>query len=542
MKNLRVLIVEDEIAIANLIKGLIDCERLNLICTGIALDGCQAYEIIQRDKPDIVITDIRMPFLTGLELIEKVQSDESLQLSPHFIIISGMTSFEYALSAIKMGIDGYLLKPINKDELNNVLEKSIMKIGSERQIDYQIQKNIQDSHLYMQKLRRSFIMDILYAKFSRKIPVDQLNKEYGFSFSQDSAFSMGVVQIDGIASQNLPTQTAIVEQMMRMFQTDIKKHCIDAEVYAKNNQFIYLINYDPQSQPLVAGTMSAIHEGLANYLASYEGVCIALGCGIPVASTDALNYSLQTSYQALRARILLGSSRVLSAQSLLSKKIKPTFILTESAKSALMSKIELQDRQQVRLLLIQIFKEAAQGSRSCPHLLLDLYRSTLSELLAVLQQHHFISRNPTEVYIQYGDAIEQFFSLKPLVQYTVSFIIKLLPFHEQEDNQEDKLFQTARQYMQQHFAENLRLEDVAAQFYLTPSYFGTLFKKKTGDSFRSYLTTIRMEKAKELLQDARYSVAQVAGAVGYQDKRYFSRLFKEQVGVTPKEYRKIYLI
>lgn len=542
MKILRVLIVEDEIAIANLIRGFIDYERLNLLCIGIALSGEQAYETIQKEKPDIVITDIRMPVMNGLELIEKVLSTNSLQPFPHFVIISGMTSFQYALSAIKMGIEGYLLKPINKEELNDVLEKTILKIASELQVDCQIQQNIQDSHLYIQKLRRSFIMDILYAKFSCDVPVDKLKMEYGFSFSSESIFLMGVVQIDGIASQNLPTQSAIVEQLMRMFQTDIKNHCAESEVYAKNNQFIFLINYNPQKYTQVSGTISAIHDGLSNYLVSYEGMSIALSCGIPVATTNALNYSLQTSYDALRARILLGSSHVLFAQSLLTKNATPTFILTESIKSTLQSKIELQDKQQTQNILIQIFKDAAQSVRTCPHLLPDLYQTTLSEILASLSQHKFISCNQTEVYIRYCDLIEQFFTLKPLIQFTVSFILKLLPFHEQEDNQESRLIQTAKQYIQQHYAENLKLEDVANQFYLTPSYFGTLFKKKFGDSFSAYLTTIRMEKAKEFLQDPSYSVTQVASEVGYQDKRYFSRLFKEQVGVTPKEYRKIYLM
>ena len=81
---------------------------------------------------------------------------------------------------------------------------------------------------------------------------------------------------------------------------------------------------------------------------------------------------------------------------------------------------------------------------------------------------------------------------------------------------------------------------MAEQIYLATSYFGVLFKKETGESFSSYLTLVRMEKAKELLHDTRYNIAEVAAAVGYTDKRYFSRLFKEQVGVTPKEYRKIY--
>lgn len=539
MEKLQVLIAEDEIAIANLIKNLIDFDRLHLECSGIVVNGQQAYEQILKSSPDIVITDISMPLINGLELIDKAQHDG---IDSHFIIVSGMTHFHYALSAIKMGVEDYLLKPINRDELNDVLEKTVIKIATARKIDYQIQQLNQASHLQAQKLRRSFIMDILYNKpLASTLSCSTLNKEYCFSFLENSSYLMGVAYVDGINQLNLPTQNSVIEQLMRNFQTGIKNHCIDNEVHNKNNQFIFLINFITEEAPVIFGTISAIHEDMANHLGTYEGLSVAVACGIPVSGLETITYSLKTAYEALNARILLGSSYVLFAQKLLSSNAKPSYILPESEISALCSHIEVQEPDKARALLIRIFKNAALSARACPHLLLNIFRNTLSDLLSGLHQHKAITGNLTDTYMKYCDSMEQYATLQELGTFTVTFIMELLPFRNDKENQENRLIQTAKAYIQEHFSENLRLEDVSEQVYLAPSYFGVLFKKEVGESFSSYLTTVRMEQAKNFLRDAKYSIQDVANAAGYHDKRYFSKLFKKQVGVTPREYRKVYL-
>lgn len=127
MKKFQLLIAEDEIAINNLIKSLIDFTSLNLELAGQAYDGQAAYQMILTKHPDIIITDIAMPGMTGLELIQRIQEEH---IPSHFIIISGLSCFNHALTALKMGVEDYLLKPINKGELNDVLEKVILKIAS----------------------------------------------------------------------------------------------------------------------------------------------------------------------------------------------------------------------------------------------------------------------------------------------------------------------------------------------------------------------------------------------------------------------------
>lgn len=538
MKKFQLLIAEDEIAINNLIKNLIDFTSLNLELAGQAYDGQTAYEMILSSRPNIIITDIAMPGMTGLELIQRVHEEN---IPAHFIIISGLSCFNHALTAIKMGVEDYLLKPINKGELNDVLEKLILKIASQLKINYQIQKMNLDSHAQAQKLRRSFIMNILYSKDSAlHLSLPRLNKEYGFAFQMNTCFSMGLCLIDHLLDLNLAVQNTILEQLMRRFSSAIRDYCIDFEVYSKNHQFIFLLNYHPCHAELLLGYLSAIHQDLLEFIRSYENLTLATCWGVPVSEPKGLSYSLQTAMEILPARLLLGTSRVLSAQQLTEKKADPGYPVPPSELQALRSSIEIRDLPKFQQQLKNLFKNTASGCRLCPHKILTAFCDTMSKVLSELHQWKMITVNITDTYLQYCDAMEAYCNVNELIRFTVSFVQELVPFHQEEENSDNRQIELAKQYIQEHFKENLKLENVAEQIYLAPSYFGVLFKKEVGESFSCYLTSVRMEKAKELLHDIRYNIAEIAGQVGYQDKRYFSRLFKEQVGVTPKEYRKIY--
>lgn len=534
----RVMIVEDEIAIANLIQKLIDFDRLNLEFSGCAYSGQSAYEKIHKEKPDIVITDISLPIMNGLELIQKIQEEN---LSVSFIIVSGLTYFNYALSAIKMGVEDYLLKPVNKDELNNVLEKTILKIAQSMQLDYEIQKLNIDMHMQLLRQRRSFLMDLLYEKeHLAEYAEEQINQQYHFSFSPDTSFLIGISLIDGILKLDLSTQTKIIEQLMRSFQVSVKDLCIDMEVYNKSNQFLFVMNYEPCRESHILGAVEAAQSEMLERLSSYGNLALTIACGMPVGSVQKLSYSLSTAQKVINARILLGSQHILLAEELLKKNAHPRISPSTMGLNSIRSCIEIRDVQKLKGLLGELFKNTAAACRSCPCFLLDTFCDVCSALLADLYQHKFISKNLNDLYIQYCGAIEGYSDLKSLIQFTVNFLTDLLPIQENYSAQENRQIQSAKKYIEEHFNENLQLEDVAEQVYLAPTYFGVWFKKETGDSFNSYLTSVRMEKAKKLLQDIQYNISEIAGMVGYQDKRYFSRLFKKIVGVTPKEYRKIY--
>ena len=535
---LRIMIAEDEIAIASLIRSLIDFEELELEFAGFAYDGQSAFEMIREEKPDIVLSDISMPGMTGMELIQKVK-DEGLRT--HVIIISGLTSFEYAVSAIKMGVDDYLLKPINKEELNTVLEKTVEKISRSRKLNHQFSQLRRNAQQSSRKLRQSFMINILYnEELIRDLTIESCNSEYGFSIREGDTLLMGAAAIDGIQILNLAAQNNLVSQMVRIFQTGLHTLCPDLEIYNKGSQFTFFLSYPKEQENRVLAAISSVLNDLTAFLQSRQNLRLSIACGLPADTPARLPESLDSARKALNARILAGGTQLLWAKELFANAAEPSYILTPRELDNLRSNIEIQDASRFDEALDSIFQKTAESCKTCPHLFPEAVCSVVSDILSDFYQHNLIGTNVTDLYLEFCDNMEEYVFSAELLAYAAGFIRKQIRFEENTENQEGRLIETARTYIQEHYGENLKLEDVADQVYLSSSYFGVLFKKMVGESFSSYLTTVRMEKAKELLKDLRYSVADVSYAVGYQDKRYFSKLFREQVGVTPKEFRKIY--
>ena len=169
----KVLIADDEVKVGQLVKRLIQWDRLGLTCIGLVTDGQTAYEKILSESPDIVITDIRMPVLTGLEMIQKA-SEQGVKC--HFIVVSGYKYFDYAQKALKYGVEDYLLKPIDEDELNRQLQKIVaeeeQREDKQQQVD-QIEKKLEDSKYLRHK---EFLRQILSQKQEN---IDAANTEFG---------------------------------------------------------------------------------------------------------------------------------------------------------------------------------------------------------------------------------------------------------------------------------------------------------------------------------------------------------------------------
>lgn len=543
MEKLKVLIVDDEIVIARLIQSLIDYEKLNLTSIGIAADGETALRLIEKHQPQIVITDISMPGISGLDMIQRILSNPNINYKPRVIILSGYNSFQYAVNGIKMGVEDYLLKPINKEDLNHVLTKTITKISEDLHLENHLKKLNVKIYAQQQKLRSMLMKDILYDRFPANETIDQLIRDYHYKFSQGSIYMAGIVHCDGLDSFALSIKSGIIRHLMHYFRGSISDICLDAEIHGQDRQFIFLITLDPENQTCMRENLSANLMDMANYVAEYDkNILVSITCGIPVRETKSIPYSLKTAANVLDARLLLGSCHVLYADRILLKAQgkTPSFQITKSVKNELISKIELKDEAAARSILLQIYQDVTEACKPSPALIKQSFQQTTANILTIL--NNFIKQNPSEFFYKYNDGIEPFYTVDELTGFTLDFICRLLdPFQQDQIASKPALMYKIKQYIDEHYMENLKLEDLASVFYLSSNYFGTLFKKLFGESFSTYLINVRLEKAKILLQDPQYSITQIAYAVGYHDKRYFTGLFKSTVGITPKEYRKIYL-
>lgn len=527
----KLLIVEDEPGIFSLLDNSIEYGNLNLTLVGYADTGKKALALMEQQKPDVVITDIAMPTMSGLELISAAQERG---LDSCFIIISGYAQFDYAQAAIKLGVEDYLIKPINRQELNDALAHVIDGLSTKRSA---VTSNQQSNYRH-KKLRSSYLMSLVYGQ-SEKLTLEEVNSQYLFSFHQGK-FRYALLQVDYAQETLLGMQDYISKQIVQLFENLLSRRCSEMEITTRHNRLFLLLNYDSSQRETVEG---ALKQGLDNALEFADGCPGAvptLVLGPEADSLEQLSTSFQTVEQALEARVLEGCGRLLFTENYTDKK-PPRFRLSQELMSHLDAAADRKDLSNIEPLLSAALQETLDSCADCPIFTFGAVRSTLLLLLTLFKQRECLDEDLSSLMQILNGEMHSFSTPE---DFTRRLPQRLLTFlqqaHKEDESKDTKVIRLALDYIEMHYSQNIRLEDVAEQVYLSPAYLGILFKKEVGENFSSYITNLRIEKSKELLRDIRLNISEVAYTVGYSNKRYFSRVFKEWVGISPKEYQKVH--
>ena len=520
-----VLIVDDEINICSLIRHEIEWEALRLTLCGGCSDSRQALEMIRRQRPDIVITDIQMPVLDGLELIRQAQLEE---LPAKFIIISGYSYFEYARQAVRYGVDSFLLKPIDHDELNDALRKALKKLGAE---DEQKRGLLQAGRDAL-SLRRLLLYqpDILG---QRGLSLPQVNAEFHYQFVP-GFFLAGVLRLD--QEDGLPPDPLALEQIARRFCRAAAPLCAELELAELcEHTLLLLMNGAEPDCPALLGKLECFLLDNCQDFFLGERRHITLALAAPVRQPGQLGAAFSQAHSLLAQRSVRGVDRMILPQDKEPLPIKEGASLECFPFQSFWEQIE-------HLLSLMKTVEAGGAIRRFleqSHPVLERHPASLgpfcTELLGGLAAR--LCKEPPAL------SLVELFSFERLSIKITELCSQLLAAYEAEHaNTERKAVQVVKEYIRVHYAEHLGLEILAQQVFLAPLYLGQLFKRETGVNLSDYLLQVRLEKAKELLGDLHYNVSQVAALVGYRDDKYFSRLFRRHIGVSPMEYRKIHRI
>lgn len=535
---LKLLIVEDEIGIVALLKNLIQFQKLDLKLVGTAVTGRQALEIMEKAAPDIVITDICMPEMGGLELIEHAKKKG---IKAKYVIVSGYSQFDYAVTAIKLGVEDYLLKPINEIELNEVLEKLAFSIQSENDAAHSLKLMNSNVRKQRKKLRKRLFLDLRFNSRSfGERTLEEINADYGYEFREGALFFLGIVKLDGIQDWNMVTKKSLLEQMTRIFEGQAAGCCLEKEACVYNDSFAFLMNVSPDCCPEAEAAIRKIWGLLRELAAQYETVRLTLGRGGPASSCREIGPVFRTAEKALFCRILRGRDKIYSAED----EASPERTLTDQElmkyRMKLQAAVQGGSAQELGAAIRKYLEWILTSSEPAPISLMDNMGRAVWYLLLDLSQQNQMKEDAAGAFRQLKDQMIRCSTKEELLDAISSQILSLLSAGTGSGENDAQIIARVKEYIWAHYPENIRLEDMAAQVYITPGYLGVLFKKETGVTFSAYLIQVRLEKAKELLRDARYNISEVAYAVGYQDVRHFSRLFKEHVGLIPKEYRKLH--
>ena len=526
----RIIIADDENKVCQLIRLLGDWERLQIEIVAVCNDGEDALEKIHKLRPDIVLTDIRMPGRDGLELIETVKK-EGIDCS--FIIISGYRQFDYARSAMQMEITDYLLKPIDKDQLNAALEKICRRIDAHRiasENDNRAQKIILEND----NRSRIQLMQRLLEREKTPLTAQQINEKYALAL-QDGQYQALLIN-SGLADLHREGQVfgeKVVEAAKRLFADAQNLLCLPTP-----DGIYCVINYAGRDPEEIRSVIRELYYEIKTFEDIYGELHLVIGVSEPIQQAQQLPHALYQAYMAERTRIFGESAEVVFARTL-PQMLFSAENLAQSELQALSSALESLSEEQLNRVFLTIEKLLMKWSVEQTPQVWKLRNLILERLQKFVHSSgRQIDPEQEEQFRMHSNRVQSRLILSHLLRDRALKIQQVV--REAEEDRESLPVRRAKQYVQQKYSEPLTLEEVAGYVGFSPAYFSSIFKKHTDINFSDYLIQIRIEAAKELLRTTDDSVAEVSAAVGYPDDKYFRKLFKKIVCLKPSEYRKLY--
>lgn len=529
---LRILVVDDEISIIELIKRLID-PSIPAEVIGEATDGNGAYELIIRFKPDIVITDIRMPGLSGVELVQKARENG---LTCDFILVSGYKDFNYARSAIRYGVLDYLLKPINREELNqliaSVYEKQKKSNHMKKQLEIAEKQLAQNQSI----LRRELMLRCIEATQNGRTH-DEADQYAGSFLHEAGIYSVAIIKLDTELEDGedffIQRNTELIS---RQYIRRIQDCCQELEELCVGSRNYLLIQAADEGR--LAEIRRRLEQSLGERSPQFYPFIVTIAMGNAAESVGELPKCFLTADQTLWERLAKGCGRFL----LYSRDVKMVGEKNETISNENQSGLEkaiLTLNKQAAKERLEDCLENMQAESGPVYQLKDRICRLLEFVEAITENSgvQAFGEDLKEMKQKLDDCMDE----EQLISWCFRCCRKMIENcvgRKTEGN--SRAVGQVQQYLRENFREEINLEKIAAKVGLTGAYISTIFKKETGMTLTSFLIQTRIEKAKELIRTTNMTINEIAYAVGYVDARYFSKLFIKIVGIKPVEYRRFY--
>lgn len=535
---LRVLIVDDEYEIREGLRNRFPWSGLGLEEVDAADDGDSALMLALDKRPDLIITDIKMNRMSGLDFLRALSIVEDY--CPETVVISGYDDFELVKQAMQIGVIDYILKPINLDELDHMVRKAMDRIHK-RKLDKQNEKLMKNQLQFaLPKMREELLREMFEYEFDPYYESRRLHRlqSLQLEWMVDQAMLLIMIEADDLKAieKRSPKEKElvlfgignVVNQTLAEEYRSPYALCTD-----KNGRWVVLLSC---SKPGQAELGRGIAQLCIQRINEYVKVKASAGMRTTPSKLEHLHEMFSEAAEFLEQKAVYGGNRLFTEQGLYEDRedgdlslSNPDEVLdlikygTDADISAAMDRFVEMVKQwkltQLRDVQQKIFEW-----------LFEVFRRSAS---AGVPNRNWGS-NPIAVWEQ----LEQYDTLQSLRVQTEQFLLALAEDYRKQSANPSQIVTEAEKILHRDFAESLSLQSVASAVHVTPVWLSKLFKKEKQKTFLEYLTDIRIEKAKEMLADIRFKVYQVSYEVGYKDPVHFSKLFKKQVGCTPKEYRR----
>jgi two-component system, response regulator YesN len=503
----KLFIVDDEKVVIDGLLSVVDWHEHQVEVVGTALDGNSAYDLIVEAKPNIVMADIRMPGLNGLDLIQKVKS-----VNPEtvFIIISGYTQFAYAKRAIELEAIDYLTKPIELDEIIATVKRAIEKYDQLRERKEAASK----LEKYRAQVEEKHILHSLFG-----YPLDQILEGY-------TSCSVLVTDCKSQRTDKLVEMVKLLGSLgehHRIFSYGMEDHLVTIYFSFGNNE---------QESEFFDKLMSLYKNILAHPITGISGTLreITTLQQLYKEALEAFHVGLYLQQEVTHYRDLVNMNDMIGSSMI--KRMDQFFL---GRKIDLTSSGRLID--ELLSYSIQENLTPAKSQYLCFKLINHVFEYVHQEfdinVEAVLQEEKYL------IFKQ----LNQLRTMEEHKVWLLEKIGKLVDYlSDNQMSQKEKLLHDVKNYLKENYAQTIGLDEIAGNFHISPAYLSSLFSKNTGVTLFEYIITMRMEKAKELLRTTNNKISDICQQVGYENQRYFNQVFKKNIGTTPGNYRAKHLV
>ena len=542
---LKIFLAEDEVIVRETIKRMIPWEELGFELVGEAADGEMALPLLIRQKPDLLITDIKMPFMDGLTLA-KLAKKELPELK--IVILSGYDDFNYAKQAISIGVEDYLLKPITKNALIERLSEIRSRYEHEKTQKEYYEKFQREMQAYEKNSSRDFFetlvcgsMDMMEVyKKAEKLGLDIVAEAYNiliFTMNSEEDFSG---QKEGYSEWEAESL-----EMLEDFFSDNT-----SAMLFRCNIFSYGVLIKGQKESIEKTTKEYVEkiQGILNRKESKREWFLAVGQSVERLSQ--IKKSYHTASRAFSQRYLYGenilyydemelmehrSGQADTNDNAYLKKVDVNALNPAILQKFLSNGLQEEIENFVKDYFYAIGQEPMESLVFRNYVILNVRFSVITFLKGLgCDTEGMEPENTEEVLAESGKNIES------AIAYAEKMISQAIEIRDQNSgNKNRSILKTAVDFIDEHYMdEDISLNTAANVANVSSNHFSALFSQNMGQTFIEYLTTLRMNKAKELLRCTGMRSSEIAGEVGYKDAHYFSYLFKKTQGMTPSEYRK----
>gem|GEM_PF-2035378 len=529
---LKVLLVDDERKILKGLKCIIDWGRLGYKIIGACCDPHEAIELAREELPDLIITDVRMPAISGLDMINILKNDLN---DTRFVILSGYDDFEYAQKAIEVGACSYILKPVDEEELIGVLERTRKEIENNKS-----QKKTFEHLRNELNCTKSIVKAGMFIKMleGRHKLLDDYERELLRNMDDGMKYKILIIQFDKYFQHDNEiygfyntVDVETVNKAVGMFLTPVC--CLKRE-----DMFVYLI----QGEEADGDSL----EGLKKYIYKNSKNSVTIGLSLGIKDVNSLSSYFNTVCSIYRSeRFFKGKNNIYilnecSNDMLQNRSQSPAAAISKDIKENIRKGLFTMDIECINGCLNALYHDiTSRKDLLSVQYVRNLFMTVFAVASDVLINDLSFEQERIKQLFSTG-ILEQIDVFEDIIAFTGKAFNSAIGLLAQRGdiNTGNTINQVKYFIRTNYWNSDISLETVAGKYYLNPSYLSHLFKKATGVNFSDYILSVRLDEAKRLLRETNLSAQEIASRVGYKNEKNFYSVFKKAAGISPNKFRK----